>query len=114
MPPASTTCTRLSGASAIAATCSSQATAAISMPIANQRTRNSARPERQRMTREHARRKRCTALLEEEREVRDDRAAEREQDSELDGQFSIARMPARRFAKRSAASFPYRPACSCA
>ena len=47
MPPASTTWTRLSGASAIAATCSSHATAAISIPIANQRTPNSARPERQ-------------------------------------------------------------------
>ncbi len=48
MPPASTTCTMLRGMSAMAATCSTHATAATSMPTANQRTRKSARPERQR------------------------------------------------------------------
>jgi hypothetical protein len=47
------------------------------------------------MAGEHPRCAARAALLEEERDVGDDRAAEGEQDSELDDQFSMKRMRAR-------------------
>ena len=50
----------------------------------NQREPNSALAERTGVDTQHQRRKLRAALLEEEREVRDDRAAQREQDAELD------------------------------
>ena len=74
----------LSGANAIAATCSSQANTATPMPIANQRERKQRPSGAQRVARADPRGAAGAALLEEEREVGEHRAGEREQYSELD------------------------------
>ena len=85
-PPERTACTTESGASEIAATCSTQAPEPTPMPIANQRWLHSEAARAQRVADVDRAARRSAAVLVEEREVRCERAEQREQDAEMEGQ----------------------------
>ena len=84
-PPEITAWTSEIGASASAATCSTQATSATAKPIAHHLERKSARGARERVAHVDVRGRDGTPVLPEEGEVRRECACEREQKSDLYG-----------------------------